>query len=150
MREWRGGATTSITTVKLPISSASRFFLLFFHLNLFYSAHQVFFIDSSNDIITAFRDDSIFCWDAESLTCKFQLPSTVGPGEASPQYRDVVADGRHVVAAGRSNAVAIFSLESKTLLRVAKLPGNLVNSVKVRLHVSIFLIVFSFSTSSSS
>lgn len=91
---------------------------------------KVFFIHPTNDIITSFRDDSIFCWDAESLTCKFQLPSTSSPGEASPLYRDVAADGRHLVAGGRNDTIAIFSLESKSMLRVAQLPNKLASSVK--------------------
>ena len=76
------------------------------------------------------------------MTCKFALPSTVGAGEASPLYRDVAADGRHLVAAGRSRNVAIFSLESKTLLKVAQLPSKLVNSVKV-IFKSVFFAPFS-------
>lgn len=42
----------------------------------------------SNLIMTCFRDDSIFAWECETLTCKYQLPV---PSGSSPQYRSFAA-----------------------------------------------------------
>ena len=49
---------------------------------------QAFFLPNSDTIITCFRDDTIFAWDLESMSCSYQLP--VPPGK-SPQYRTFAA-----------------------------------------------------------
>lgn len=82
---------------------------------------QVFFLPLSNTIISSFKDDSVFAWDFESLVCKYQLPVPEGP---APHYRAFATprDGRLLAAGGRSHFLHIWTLESKTLLRIIDLP----------------------------
>ncbi|WAR11356.1 TBC31-like protein [Mya arenaria] len=89
---------------------------------------QVFFLPLSNTIITGFRDDTIFAWESDSLTCKFQLPTP--PGK-SPQYRTFAAtkDGRILAAGGRSRFVHLFALDTRKLLRIVEMPEK-VTAVK--------------------
>lgn len=35
---------------------------------------QVFFLPLSNTILSCFSDDSIFAWESDTLSCKYQLP----------------------------------------------------------------------------
>lgn len=39
---------------------------------------RVFFLPTSNSILTCFKDDSIFAWEADSLACKYQLVPAEG------------------------------------------------------------------------
>ena len=58
------------------------------------------FLPLSNTIVTCFKDDSIFAWEADTLEYKFRLSVHEGP---SPRFRAMVAspDGRLLVAGGR-------------------------------------------------
>ncbi|PVD20370.1 hypothetical protein C0Q70_18524 [Pomacea canaliculata] len=89
---------------------------------------QVFFLPMSNLIMTCFRDDSIFAWECETLTCKYQLPV---PSGSSPQYRSFAAtrDGRMLAAGGRSRFIHLWSLDTRRLLRVIEMPTK-VTAVK--------------------
>jgi hypothetical protein len=49
---------------------------------------QVCFLPLSNAIITAFKDDTIFAWESDTLNCKYQLP--IPPGK-KPSYRTFAA-----------------------------------------------------------
>ena len=51
------------------------FSLSFFHFAICYcfSQMKVFFLSTSNTILTCFKDDSIFAWESETLACKYQL-----------------------------------------------------------------------------
>ena len=40
----------------------------------FWGGFQVFFLPLGNTILSCFSDDSIFAWESESLSCKYQLP----------------------------------------------------------------------------
>ena len=89
---------------------------------------KVFFLPLSNTIITCFKDDSIFGWEADTLQCKFQLPV---PVEERSQYLTVTisSDSRFLVAGGRSQFLHVYTLDSRRLFRIIQLP-NKVKSVK--------------------
>lgn len=89
---------------------------------------QVFFLPLSNTIITGFRDDTIFAWESDTLTCKYQLP--IPPGK-SPHYRAFAAsrDGRILAAGGRSRFIHLWALDTRKLLRIVEMPEK-VTSVK--------------------
>ncbi|KAH3775121.1 hypothetical protein DPMN_176518, partial [Dreissena polymorpha] len=95
---------------------------------------QVFFLPLSNTIITGFRDDTIFAWESDSLTCKFQLPTP--PGK-SPQYRSFAAtkDGRILAAGGKSRFIHLWALDTRKLLRIVEMPDK-VTSIKQLLFLS--------------
>ncbi|KAI0219941.1 TBC1 domain family member 31 [Lamellibrachia satsuma] len=82
---------------------------------------QVFFLPLSNTIMTCFKDDSIFAWESDSLTCKYQLHT---PEEKSPHFKTFTAskDGRLLVGGGRSRFLHMWSLETRKLLRIVQLP----------------------------
>lgn len=89
---------------------------------------QVFFLPLSNTIITGFRDDTIFAWESDTLTCKFQLPTP--PGKP-PHYKAFAAtrDGRILAAGGRSRFIHLWTLDTRKLLRIVEMPEK-VTSVK--------------------
>lgn len=89
---------------------------------------QVFFLPLSNTIITGFRDDTIFAWESDSLTCKYQLP--VPPGK-TPHYKTFAAtrDGRILAAGGRTRFIHLWALDTRKLLRIIELPEK-VTAVK--------------------
>ncbi|CAE1172894.1 TBC1 domain family member 31 [Acanthosepion pharaonis] len=84
---------------------------------------EVFFLPLSNIILTCFKDDSIFGWELDSLTCKFELPIPAGK---KPRYRTLVSssNGRTLAAAGRSRFINLFALDTRTLFRVIELPNK--------------------------
>lgn len=89
---------------------------------------QVCFLPLSNTIITAFKDDTIFAWESDTLNCKYQLP--IPPGK-KPSYRTFAAtkDGRVLAAGGRSRFIHLWDLDTHRLLRIVELPTK-VTSVK--------------------
>lgn len=86
---------------------------------------KVFFLPMSNTIITCFKDDSIFAWDSETLTCKYQLHSPDVTTQEKPSGFKTFAtprDGRILIAGGRSRFLHMWSLDSQNLLHVIELP----------------------------
>ncbi|PAA53477.1 hypothetical protein BOX15_Mlig017365g1 [Macrostomum lignano] len=95
------------------------------------------FVPTRNLILTAFRDDSLFLWDSETLQCRGQLPtpppplqlsglSTGAEAELGPRYRslDFTPDGRQLVACGRTRQVHVWDLDSLQMARVLELPAS--------------------------
>ncbi|XP_029637694.1 TBC1 domain family member 31-like [Octopus sinensis] len=84
---------------------------------------EVFFLPLSNIIITCFKDDSIFGWDLETLSCKFELP--IPPGKKT-KYKTLAStrSGRTLAAAGHSRFISLFALDTHTLFRVIELPSK--------------------------
>ncbi|XP_028919506.1 TBC1 domain family member 31 isoform X1 [Ornithorhynchus anatinus] len=83
---------------------------------------KVFFLPLSNTIISCFQDDTIFAWECDTLSCKYQLPP---PPEGSNFHYKVFAvtrDGRILVAGGKSNHLHLWCLETKRLLRIIQMP----------------------------
>ena len=60
----------------------------------------MFFLPTSNTLVSCFKDDSVFAWDCDSMKCLYQLNS---PKDVKPMYRCLAAskDSRTLVAAGR-------------------------------------------------
>nr|KAI8762589.1 TBC1 domain family member 31-like [Biomphalaria glabrata] len=89
---------------------------------------QSFFLPNSNTIMTCFKDDTIFAWDMNTLTCKFQLPVPIGE---NPKYRAFATtkDSRYLIAGGKSRFLHLWSLDSRRVIRVIEMP-NKVTSVK--------------------
>ncbi|XP_067304784.1 TBC1 domain family member 31 [Pseudorasbora parva] len=85
---------------------------------------KVFFLPHSNTILSCFSDDSIFAWESDTLFCKYQLP--VPQDEPRIHYKTyaVTHDGKTLAAAGRSNLVHLWCLESRQLLRVIQMLPN--------------------------
>ncbi|XP_066434904.1 TBC1 domain family member 31 isoform X3 [Eleutherodactylus coqui] len=83
---------------------------------------KVFFLPLSNTILSCFKDNSIFAWESDTLTCKYQLP----PAESAAtfQYKAfaVTRDGRMLAAGGKSNNLHVWCLCSRRLLRVLQMP----------------------------
>lgn len=84
---------------------------------------EVFFLPLSNIILTCFKDDSIFGWELDTLSCKFELPIPAGK---KPQYRTLVSssNGRTLAAAGRSRFINLFALDTRALFRIIELPNK--------------------------
>ncbi|BFZ13052.1 hypothetical protein BsWGS_16091 [Bradybaena similaris] len=89
---------------------------------------QTFFLPNSNIVLTCFCDDTIFAWDLDSMTCKYQLPI---PTEKIPQYRAfaVSLDSQHLVAAGKSRLLHLWHLDTQRLVRAIEMPMH-VKTVK--------------------
>nr|XP_039261457.1 TBC1 domain family member 31-like isoform X2 [Styela clava] len=90
---------------------------------------KVFFIPQTNLIMTCFRDNTIFAWDAETLEWKYQLKCN---SQADPiDYRSyaVTRNGKTLVAAGKSNLLHVYSLETLRIIRIVQMPPH-VTSVK--------------------
>lgn len=89
---------------------------------------KVFFIPSTNLIMTCFKDNTIFAWDAESLEWKYQLKCT----QTDPiDYKSfaITKNGKTLVAAGKSNLLHVYSLETLRIVRIVQMPEH-VNTVK--------------------
>ncbi|PIK53899.1 putative TBC1 domain family member 31-like [Apostichopus japonicus] len=84
---------------------------------------KVFFLPLSNVIMTCFRDDSVFAWESDTLQCKYQLPAAEG---ANPGYKafSTPRDGRLLVAGGMSRFLHVWSLDTRSLLRVVEMPSK--------------------------
>ncbi|XP_007941622.1 TBC1 domain family member 31 [Orycteropus afer afer] len=83
---------------------------------------KVFFLPLSNTILSCFKDNSIFAWECDTLSCKYQLPAP--PESSSVLYRvfAVTRDGRILAAAGKSSHLHLWCLEAKQLFRVIQMP----------------------------
>ncbi|CAH2285849.1 TBC1 domain family member 31 isoform X1 [Pelobates cultripes] len=90
---------------------------------------KVFFLPLSNTILSCFKDDSIFAWESDTLSCKYQLPC---PEDGSKMHYNAFAitrDGRILAAGGKSCNVHLWCLDSKQLYRIIQLPAT-VRSVR--------------------
>uniref|UniRef100_A0A673UCE3 TBC1 domain family member 31 n=1 Tax=Suricata suricatta TaxID=37032 RepID=A0A673UCE3_SURSU len=83
---------------------------------------KVFFLPLSNTILSCFKDNSIFAWECDTLSCKYQLPAP--PESSSIVYRvfAVTRDGRILAAGGKSNHLHLWCLEAKQLFRIIQMP----------------------------
>ncbi|KAF3822736.1 hypothetical protein GH733_008110 [Mirounga leonina] len=70
---------------------------------------KVFFLPLSNTILSCFKDNSIFAWECDTLSCRYQLP-------APPE------NGRILAAGGKSNHLHLWCLEAKQLFRIIQMP----------------------------
>ncbi|CAI9555098.1 unnamed protein product [Staurois parvus] len=90
---------------------------------------KVFFLPLSNTILSCFKDNSIFAWESDTLTCKYQLPSPEDGSMVRYKAFAVTRDGRMLAAGGKSNNVHLWCLTSKQLFRVLQMPST-VRSVR--------------------
>ncbi|XP_053323664.1 TBC1 domain family member 31 [Spea bombifrons] len=90
---------------------------------------KVFFLPLSNTILSCFKDDSIFAWESDTLTCKYQLPNPEDASKLRYKAFAVTRDGRILAAGGKSNNLHLWCLESKQLFRVIQMPAK-VRSVR--------------------
>ncbi|XP_077620598.1 TBC1 domain family member 31 isoform X3 [Crocuta crocuta] len=83
---------------------------------------KVFFLPLSNTILSCFKDNSIFAWECDTLSCKYQLPAP--PESSSILYKvfAVTRDGRILAAGGKSNHLHLWCLEAKQLFRIIQMP----------------------------
>ncbi|XP_040481963.1 TBC1 domain family member 31 isoform X3 [Ursus maritimus] len=83
---------------------------------------KVFFLPLSNTILSCFRDNSIFAWECDTLSCRYQLPAP--PESSSILYKvfAVTRDGRILAAGGKSNHLHLWCLEAKQLFRIIQMP----------------------------
>lgn len=85
---------------------------------------KVFFLPHSNTILSCFSDDSIFAWETDTLFCKYQLPVPQDGPRIHYRTFAVTQNGRTLAAAGRSNLVHLWCLDSRQLIRVIQMPSN--------------------------
>ncbi|NXJ93783.1 TBC31 protein, partial [Corythaixoides concolor] len=85
---------------------------------------KVFFLPSSNTILSCFKDSSVFAWEFDTLHCKYQLPTPVEGSELLYKVFAVTRDGRIFVAGGKSNHLHLWCLESKQLIRIIQMPAK--------------------------
>ncbi|XP_073488310.1 TBC1 domain family member 31 [Aquarana catesbeiana] len=90
---------------------------------------KVFFLPLSNTILSCFKDNSIFAWESDTLTCKYQLPPPEDGSMVRYKAFAVTRDGRMLAAGGKSNNVHLWCLTSKQLFRVLQMPST-VRSVR--------------------
>ncbi|KAM8966814.1 TBC1 domain family member 31 [Pelodytes ibericus] len=90
---------------------------------------KVFFLPLSNTILSCFKDDSIFAWESDTLTCKYQLPSPEDGSKIRYKAFAITRDGRILAAGGKSHNLHLWCLDSKQLFRVIQMPPN-VRSVR--------------------
>ncbi|XP_011603682.2 TBC1 domain family member 31 isoform X1 [Takifugu rubripes] len=83
---------------------------------------RVFFLPFSNTILSCFSDDSIFAWESDTLSCKYQLPVPDSGSQISYKAFAVSHDGRSLAAGGRSNLIHLWCLDSQQLVRVIQMP----------------------------
>ncbi|XP_053064588.1 TBC1 domain family member 31 isoform X7 [Acinonyx jubatus] len=83
---------------------------------------KVFFLPLSNTILSCFKDNSIFAWECDTLSCKYQLPAP--PESSSVLYKvfAVTRDGRILAAGGKSHHLHLWCLEAKQLFRIIQMP----------------------------
>ncbi|CAK7289336.1 TBC1 domain family member 31 [Vulpes lagopus] len=85
---------------------------------------KVFFLPLSNTILSCFKDNSIFAWECDTLSCRYQLPAP--PESSSILYKvfAVTRDGRILAAGGKSNHLHLWCLEAKQLFRIIQMPAR--------------------------
>lgn len=82
---------------------------------------KVFFIPSTNLIMTCFKDNTIFAWDSDTLEWRYQLKCT----QADPiDYKSfaIAKNGKTLVAAGKSSILHVYSLETLRIIRIVQMP----------------------------
>uniref|UniRef100_A0A8C5CFF4 TBC1 domain family member 31 n=1 Tax=Gadus morhua TaxID=8049 RepID=A0A8C5CFF4_GADMO len=84
---------------------------------------KVFFLPLGNTILSCFSDDSIFAWESESLSCKYQLPVPEEGPRVHYKAFAVTRDGKNLAAGGRSNLLHLWCLDSRHLVRVLLMPA---------------------------
>ncbi|CAL8248434.1 unnamed protein product [Lota lota] len=84
---------------------------------------KVFFLPLGNTILSCFSDDSIFAWESESLSCKYQLPVPEQGPRIYYKAFAVTRDGKNLAAGGRSNLLHLWCLDSRQLVRVLQMPA---------------------------
>ncbi|KAG7277481.1 hypothetical protein CRUP_037352 [Coryphaenoides rupestris] len=84
---------------------------------------KVFFLPLGNTILSCFSDDSIFAWESDSLSCKYQLLVPEEGPRVSYKAFAVTRDGKSLVAGGRSNLLHLWCLDSRQLVRVLQMPA---------------------------
>ncbi|CAL8336982.1 unnamed protein product [Gadus morhua 'NCC'] len=84
---------------------------------------KVFFLPLGNTILSCFSDDSIFAWESESLSCKYQLPVPEEGPRVHYKAFAVTRDGKNLAAGGRSNLLHLWCLDSRQLVRVLLMPA---------------------------
>ncbi|XP_044149304.1 TBC1 domain family member 31 [Bufo gargarizans] len=90
---------------------------------------KVFFLPLSNTILSCFKDNSIFAWESDTLTCKYQLPAPEGGSVFQYKAFAITRDGRMLAAGGKSNNLHLWCLSSKQLFRIIQMPST-VRSVR--------------------
>ncbi|XP_073446398.1 TBC1 domain family member 31 [Dendrobates tinctorius] len=90
---------------------------------------KVFFLPLSNTILSCFKDNSIFAWESDTLTCKYQLPAPEGGSVFQYKAFAISRDGRMLAAGGKSNNLHLWCLSSKQLLKILQMPST-VRSVR--------------------
>ncbi|KAL0963382.1 hypothetical protein UPYG_G00305670 [Umbra pygmaea] len=83
---------------------------------------KVFFLPLSNTILSCFNDDSIFAWEDDTLSCKYQLPVPNEGPRIHYKAFTVTRDGKTLAAGGRSNLLHLWCLDTRQLLRVVQMP----------------------------
>eukprot|EP00794_Sanderia_malayensis_P018697 gene18697-20585_t len=85
---------------------------------------EVFFLPTSNTLVSCFKDDSVFAWDCDTMKCLYQLNS---PMDSKPMYRCLATsqDSRTLIAAGRSQFLHVWNLDSQHLIRIIQLPSKI-------------------------
>ncbi|MCI4374169.1 hypothetical protein PGIGA_G00003170 [Pangasianodon gigas] len=83
---------------------------------------KVFFLPLGNTILSCFTDDSIFAWESDTLFCKYQLPVPQDGPRIHYKAFAVTQDGKTLAAAGRSNLIHLWRLDSRQLLRIIQMP----------------------------
>ncbi|KAI5620588.1 TBC1 domain family member 31, partial [Silurus asotus] len=83
---------------------------------------KVFFLPLGNTILSCFTDDSIFAWESDTLFCKYQLPVPQEGPRIHYKAFAVTQDGKTLAAAGRSNLIHLWSLDSQQLLKIIQMP----------------------------
>ncbi|CAL8289028.1 unnamed protein product [Merluccius merluccius] len=84
---------------------------------------KVFFLPLGNTILSCFSDDSIFAWESDSLSCKYQLPVPEQGPRVYYKAFAVTRDGKNLAAGGRSNLLHLWCLDSRQLVRVLQMPA---------------------------
>ncbi|KAI3384871.1 hypothetical protein SNEBB_008493, partial [Seison nebaliae] len=92
---------------------------------------QVMFIHQQPLLLTAFQDNTIFCWNSKSFQYLFQLrvPQNVSCHFTAFSCRK---DGKFIIGYGKSNLLFIWNVETRRLIQIVELPKSIdfVKSVK--------------------
>uniref|UniRef100_UPI00358F1C90 TBC1 domain family member 31-like n=2 Tax=Myxine glutinosa TaxID=7769 RepID=UPI00358F1C90 len=84
----------------------------------------VFFFPVGHTILSCFKDNSIFAWDGDSLSCKYQLPVPTNSPEVNYKCFAVSGNGQVLVAGGKSARLHVWSLERQSLVTRLQLPSD--------------------------
>uniref|UniRef100_A0A8C4RBW2 TBC1 domain family member 31 n=1 Tax=Eptatretus burgeri TaxID=7764 RepID=A0A8C4RBW2_EPTBU len=84
----------------------------------------VFFFPVGHTILSCFKDNSIFAWDGDSLSCNYQLPVPARSHEFNYKCFAVSRNGQVLVAGGKSARLHVWSLERQSLVTRLQLPTD--------------------------